>query len=122
MKYIYISLSAFYVLMGILWGYWTIISNNIETFKIDLDLYYIGLIIVGLILFFMSMREPVEQRVKLQVLKLAVIINTLVIAVWSICCLKSILLLGCFGVVFFFVLYFLLDIGKSLPLLNKWLK
>ncbi len=122
MKYIYISLSAFYVLMGILWGYWTIITNNIETFKIDLDLYYIGLIIVGLILFFMSMREPVEQRVKLQVLKLAVIINTLVIAVWSICCLKSILLLGCFGVVFFFVLYFLLDIGKSLPLLNKWLK
>lgn len=122
MKYIYISLSAFYVLMGILWGYWTIIANNIETFKIDLDLYYIGLIIVGLILFFMSMREPVEQRVKLQVLKLAVIINTLVIAVWSICCLKSILLLGCFGIVFFFVLYFLLDIGKSLPLLNKWLK
>lgn len=122
MKYIYISLSAFYVLMGILWGYWIIIANNIETFKIDLDLYYIGLIIVGLILFFMSMREPVEQRVKLQVLKLAVIINTLVIAVWSICCLKSILLLGCFGIVFFFVLYFLLDIGKSLPLLNKWLK
>lgn len=122
MKYIYISLSAFYVLMGILWGYWTIIANNIETFKIDLDLYYIGLIIVGLILFFMSMREPVEQRVKLQVLKLAVIINTLVIAVWSICCLKSILLFGCFGIVFFFVLYFLLDIGKSLPLLNKWLK
>lgn len=118
MIYIHIILSALYSLMGLLWGYWIINTDKTEIYflslKVNLDLCYIGLLIVGLILFLASMRNQCEQIKKLQILKLSVAINTLMIVMWSICWLDNILLLGCLGSVFFFVIYFLLYIVKCL--------
>ena len=112
MKRLFIVLGVLYLLVGVAWGYWLLTANAETTDWLSMNIYadqwYVGLLIAGLVLFLVhTMGDKSSRELKLRSIQFAVVVDTVMAIVLSLCC-GAVLFVGCFSTVALFMLYVLL--------------